>query len=283
MIHVNYVTQGGPHLVSYRGRIAVPAEYLRKQGWRVSVGQYQPGATVHVFSKHWNKEADLYRMKQSPCGIFDVCDDHFDGTHGSYYREMCRAARVLVFSSEGLRDIVGRGNVIYEPYELPEGKVRTPTERKALWFGHQANLYTVAPHIEAMKGLGWEVRLVMNAPPELPNFFPFSLKTLKEQLSWCHVVLLPQPKAWKSPNRMVEALRAGRFPLLDSIPAYEGWGLPTGELWNRLESCLETDWTTHLKAAQNRVKREFSPESVGKACTPASWLRSKDLPGLHQH
>ena len=105
MIHVNFVTQGGPHLVSYRGRITVPANYLAKQGWRVSIGEYKPTANVHVFSKHWNKTQDLYRMQQSPCGVFDVCDDHFDGPHGAYYRQMCDTAKVVVASSEGLRDI----------------------------------------------------------------------------------------------------------------------------------------------------------------------------------
>lgn len=271
MIHVNFVTRGGPHLVSYRGRITAPAILMRERGWKVSIGDYQPGASVHVFSKHWNKEQDLYRIKQSPCGIFDVCDDHFDGPHASYYRAMCDAAKVVVTSSEGLKEIAGRGVVIYEPYELPEGKVRTPTEKKALWFGHQANLYTVAPHLEAMKGLGWDIRLVMNAPPERPNFFPFSLRTLKEQLSWCHVVLLPQPKAWKSPNRMVETFRAGRLPMLDKIPAYEGWGVPTGDLWSRLETVLETDWTPQLLMAQERVRREFSPQAVGKAWYDCIW------------
>lgn len=256
-MHINWVTTGGPHLVSFRGRIVTPGKYFESQGWKVTVGPYVP-ADVHVFSKHFNKAEDLKRIVESPFGIFDLCDDHFNGPHGDYYRGMVKNAKLVITSSQGLSDIAGRGIPISEPYELPEGKVRTPRKKRVLWYGHSANLYTLEPFLPHLKG--WELKVISNATGTIP----FSLPNMIEGLKWCHVVLLPQPKAWKSPNRMVEAFRAGRFPVLADIPAYRGYGIPTGNELQTLKTVFDRDWTEELTAAQRRINREFSPEEIGK-------------------
>jgi hypothetical protein len=255
-MRINFPTTGGPHLVSFRGRIQCPADYFRSKGWEVVIGPHVP-ADVHVFSKHWSKEADLNRAATSPCPVFDICDDHFGGPHGDYYRTMVRICHVIT-SSEGLKAIAGKGTVISEPWELPEGSVRTPTEKKALWYGHASNLPTLKPLKDALEG--WEVMLVTNAK----GCVPFSLENMREGLEWCHVVLLPQTKSWKSPNRMIEAFRAGRFPLLAHIPAYSGFAIPTGNEADRLNRVFDTDWTDVLQTAQDRVRGEFSPEEIGR-------------------
>jgi len=264
-MHVNFVTTGGPHLVSYRGRIEVPAKYLVEQGWQVTVGPYVK-ADVHVFSKHFDRDGNLNRIKQSPCGIFDLCDDHSDKPQlWEYYREMLKTAKAVVTSSDALSKLAG-GTTIHEPYELPQRPVRTPTEKKALWYGHHTNLYTLRPFLQHLKAWDWEVQVITN--PGVGDFavktHEFSLEKQAELLDWCHVVLLPQPKAWKNPNRAVEAIRAGRFPLMDDIPAYRMFGLPVGHVWERLDATLEGDWTAQLTAAQAFIDAEFSPERIGK-------------------
>jgi hypothetical protein len=256
-MHINWVTTGGPHLVSYRGRILTPAKYFESQGWTVTIGPHVP-ADVHVFSKHFNKAADLKAIAESPFGVFDLCDDHFQGPHGDYYRGMVKSAALVITSSQGLTEIAGRGIPIAEPWELPEGKVRTPRKKRALWYGHSANLYTLEPLLPYLRD--WEVRVISNHAGAIP----FSLENMRKGLEWCHVVLLPQPKAWKSPNRMVEAFRAGRFPVLADIPAYQGYGIPTGNELDTLKTVFDRNWTEELTAAQRRINREFAPEEIGK-------------------
>lgn len=260
-MRINFPTHGGPHLVSFRGRIAVPAVYFQKMGWEVEVGPYNPDADVHVFSKHWAEE-DRKRILKSPFGVFDLCDDHFSGPHGDHYRHMVKNAQLVITSSQGLSDIAGRGVPISEPWELPEGTVRTPTEKKAVWYGHPSNLYTLDPLLPFLKD--WDVVLVTDPKYAKGKVLPFSLENMELALKWCHVVLLPQPKAWKSPNRMIEAFRAGRLPILADIPAYRGFGIPTGNEAYRLATLFDEDWTDRLRAAQNRVNAEFSPEEIGK-------------------
>ena len=265
-MRINFPTTGGPHLVSYRGRIVVPAKYFEAQGWQVTVGRYDPLADVHVFSKHFNKAEDHQHLLDSPFGVFDLCDDHFNGPHGDYYRSMVKDAKLVITSSQGLSEIAGRGIPIAEPWELPEGKVRTPRAKKAVWYGHPSNLYTLDPLLPHLKQ--WDVTLITD-PRAIQSgknitVLPFSLGNMQAALKAAHVVLLPQPKKWKSPNRMVEAFRAGRFPVLADIPAYQGYGFPTGNEVETLETVFDRDWTEELLAAQKRVNREFCPLEIGK-------------------
>ena len=259
---VNFVSKGGPHLASYRLRIASPAAYLRFSGVEVGIGGFDDLADCHVFSKHWDYgELELARKSSHP--VFDVCDDHFTGPHADYYRAMCAICAVVTSSArlaQVIREQTGReAEVIPEPWELPEGSVKEPSDDPLiLWFGHSANLAT----LRGLPALG-RTMLCTNATG--PGIVPYSLENLWKCLRQCDIVILPQHKDWKSANRMVESLRAGRFVVASDIPAYRGFDQYLGDIaegveWVRRHSGAITE---RIISGRN-VLPSFSPEKVGE-------------------
>jgi len=263
-VRVNFVTKGGPHLASYRLRIASVAGYLSGEGVQVGVGAWEP-ADCHIFSKHWDY-GELGLAKESPCAIFDVCDDHFVGPHADYYRAMCDISHVVT-SSARLREIIREhtgkeAEVIPEPWELPEGSVREPSDDPLiLWFGHSANLAT-------LRGLPALGRTILCTNASGPGIVPYSPQNLVKCLKQCDIVIIPQTRDWKSANRMVESLRAGRFVVASDIPSYRGFDQYLGDIaegveWVRRNAGLITP---RIISGRNAIS-SFSPERVG-----AKWL-----------
>jgi hypothetical protein len=260
---VNFVTRGGPHLASYRLRIDQPAAYLREMGWEVVVGPCEP-ADAHVFSKHWDY-GDQGWARESPCPIFDLCDDWFGREHDSHYRKMCNLCSVVV-SSRRLGEIVlgqtGRlATYIPEAYELADGVVRAPRNVGSpvvLWFGHSSNLPTVQPYFDIP-------RLLVCTNATGKGVVPYSPGNLRQCLDYCDLVLIPQEKDWKSANRMVESIRAGRFVVAADIPAYRGFGAYLGDIREGLEWVKRNDGNImeRIIFGRNAIS-SFSPEAVGK-------------------
>ena len=259
---INFVSRGGPHLASYRLRIGLPGDELVKAGHQVQIGEYDPLADVHVFSKHWDYK-DYGRAQDSPCPIFDLCDDWFGREHDAHYRRMCGECEVVV-SSVRLREIVleqtGRcATYIPEPYELSEGTVREPRSSPVvLWFGHSSNLPTLKPYFDIPKLL-----ICTNAVGK--GIVPYSPRTLAQCLDACDVVIIPQDKDWKSANRMVESLRAGRFVVAADIPAYRGFGQFLGDIREGLEWVSRNAGNIMERITFGRdVISSFSPEAIGR-------------------
>jgi hypothetical protein len=261
-VKVNFVSRGGPHLASYRLRIAAPAEYLRMRGLEVVIGSFDPSADAHVFSKHWDAE-DRLRAQESYCPVFDLCDDWFGREHDAHYRAMCDYCHVVVSSrrlgERVLEETHRLTTYIPEPYELPEGIIREPNENpKVLWFGHSSNLPTLAPYLD------------------IPNLFvctnatgrgvvPYTTDNLRRCLEYCDLVILPQDKDWKSANRMVEAIRAGRFVVGSDIPGYRGFHQYLGDIRGGLEWVSRNSGNIMPRIISGRdAITSFSPERVGE-------------------
>lgn len=259
-LRVAFVTRGGPHLASYRLRIEAPGRELGRLGVEVSAGGYLP-ADVHVFSKHWDRD-DLGRAKDSPCAVFDICDDHFAGEHGDHYRAMCAVCHVVV-SSIRLGEIVERetgkkATYIPEPYELPEGEVKEPgRDPTALWFGHASNLVH-------LRDCGYTGKLLVCSNAVGRGIVPYTPDNLRRCLEACDFVLIPQNKDWKSANRMVESLRAGRFVIASDIPAYRGFSQYLGDIPTGVEWLKNAGAITERIISGRKELSFFSPESVGR-------------------
>ena len=190
-------------IASTRLRATIPKIELAKQG----IAQ---GRDVLVYGKHF---ATMDQVKKYKRVIFDVCDNHFNSkTLSSYYRVHADNADLLTVNSDEMARIVlhetGRkAMVIPDPYESEE---REPSIGEyPLWFGHEANLIDIEPwrHIRGLKVLTGD---------------NWSRERQLEMLGECSCVLIPTGKSMaKSANRLIEAVRNGRFVVAGEMPAHE--------------------------------------------------------------
>lgn len=163
-----------------------------------------------------------------------------------------------------------------------------------VWFGHQSNWKTMRGVVESLLGLrGWTIELEIITAPDCGveefcdefnarhgracrlRFTAWSLAATWEGLARAAVVLIPAwpdeaSKAVKSPNRLVESLRAGRFAVVNPLPAYRslapycwlGDSIVEGLRW-ALEHPDEAQ--RRVLAGQTFVAATYSPDAVAGA------------------
>lgn len=173
-----------------------------------------------------------------------------------------------------------------------------PDERgeplQLVWFGHQSNWKTLRGGLESLLELrGWTIELEIITAPDCGvedycdefnaqhgracrlRFTPWSLDATWEGLARAAVVLIPTwsddaSQAVKSPNRLVESLRAGRFTVANPLPAYRslapycwlGDSIVEGLKW-ALEHPDEA--RRRVLAGEAFVAATYSPEAVATA------------------
>ena len=212
--------------------------------------------------------------------------------------------------AERLRPIAKHGvHVVEDPYEssvagTPHFEVG-PTLR-LLWFGVfgpsfrpfvESQLIAIA---RGVRGRPVEMVFLTNAshaalvsemaqviaavnPAFSLRFEPWSLAAAAQAREDCDIVTLPQETGspWgnvKSHNRLVETIRAGRFAVASSIPAYlelrdYAWidnNLSAGIAW-ALDHPAEV--VNRIAAGQEYVAQRFSPHRIGR--------RWEEVLGLH--
>jgi hypothetical protein len=169
---------------------------------------------------------------------------------------------------------------------------------KLLWFGHQSNLDTVPPLLlqlavwqagdkRAPRRIDLEVvsRIIprlaeMLRPIEqrMGGRFGLTLTEWSPGATWdglaaCDAVVIPsldnRTKLVKSPNRVVEALRAGRFVAAHALPAYRdfarhawiGDDIPAGLAWARANPDAAL---ARIEAGQAWVAERYAPERLAR-------------------
>lgn len=272
---INYSTVADKNLASYRYRIQIPSQYLRKWGHEVSIGGPDQ-ADVGVFSKHFNTRD--YEVARQPTRygrvVFDVCDYHLDGPHRDHYERMMGLAdQITVGTEEMAKEIKSEtdhdSTVIYDPYELDESRPNISDAMKLLWFGHPSNLQPLRFEIESGRLEGYWIQ-VISQPNAIIPCVPWSMSAMLKGLDECDVVIIPQENTkanrCKGANRMVEAIRAGRFVVANEMPAYKQFSE-----WMYLGDIREgIEWTEQNKSevkdrmemAQKYVRETFSPEKI---------------------
>ncbi|HVB48531.1 MAG TPA: methyltransferase domain-containing protein [Burkholderiales bacterium] len=161
---------------------------------------------------------------------------------------------------------------------------------RMLWFGYPVNLDSLPAMVEqlapvsrkqpislqvvTMPGFGAaEYCAELNSRPRhdiRAEFLPWSRDRVWNLMAECDVVAIPSlqdqlTKAVKSPNRIVEAIRAGRFVIAHPLPAYReferfawiGEDLGQGLRWalNHPEEVVE-----RIAQGQSHIAANFSPE-----------------------
>lgn len=267
-------------------------------GWVVAPPQ--PGDSViisKVFTEHAIKLARDAKARGAQV-IVDFCDDFFDhAKRGPVQKSLLALADKVVASTEAMaRAIENQGAhaaaIIADPVELPKGAGRFHPGPilKLLWFGHAVNFDTLAQFLPGLAQYAKEQPLHLTVVTQLPNgaadlakilpagietkYTAWSIEATKEALADCDIVIIPTldhaKKACKSPNRLVEALWAGRFVVAGPLPAYHafrdsawvGDDLIAGIRW-ALENPNEV--VHRIRQGQQEVEQFFSAEAIGKA------------------
>jgi hypothetical protein len=195
--------------------------------------------------------------------------------------------------------------VISDPVEGSRGEPNPPkVDGRApvslLWFGHAMNFPTLAEGARQLEAAATEVPyslVVVSSPGSQKEgwvaerdqawrpagrscrFRPWSVQTVFDALRECDAVIIPSDpadprKAVKSPNRFTESVWAGRLVLAHPLPAYLplaqcGWvgeNLAEGLRWLARHP---EEAVARIRAGQERVAAEYSPQTIG-----AAWKRA---------
>lgn len=274
-IRAVFVHRMGPTFASYRYRAAIPAQAI---GGTVNGGE----ANVLIFSKPTPDDIRLARESKAD-GIkivADIGDDHFrHSVWGPVYLELVTLADAIVTPTANMASRIMKytglsvATVIPDPYEedlrLPHANFAD--QAKCLWFGSETNLKDLAMWRPILQR--YDLTIVTGTNHQGPfAYLPWSPRVQTEELAKAHLVLLPtrQGVEYKSPNRLVNALRAGCFVVGSAHPAHHEFrqfvwagSLATGLEWAHYFKGELNDMVT----AGQRYCEKFSPERVGQQWT----------------
>ena len=253
---IGYLVTAKPQLASFRLRVQIPAKHL---GIPYQIGG--PG-DVNFFYKLGNPDiAKGLRV------VFDVVNDHFERYPS--VGEMCGLAEVVTAGSEVMAETVRRHTgrdpvVIDDPYENDECKAEVVGDR-VVWFGHSVNLPSLNRIAPSLKGF----RMTVCTNFQHPAFKQWSPEAEKAFIHAAAVIVLSGTNPGASTNRVVKAIRAGRFVVMprDCAESWKqfadfGWigDVREGVRWaldNREEACKK------IAAGQDYIRQRFSPQSIG--------------------
>ena len=143
--------------------------------------------------------------------------------------------------------------VIPDPYESEEQEAGYG--EGVLWFGHQSNLKTVEPYYDVVTN-------ILTAQD-------WSREAQLKAIHDCGVVVIPtSDKKGKSANRLIEAVRNGRFVVAGELPAHEEFkqfmwigDIREGISW---AASHKSECISRVKDCQDYIRDRFSPETIGQ-------------------
>jgi hypothetical protein len=182
-----------------------------------------------------------------------------------------------------------------DPYEGPDGEPRFAPRReqvRLVWFGHPVNFDSIVAMMPSLVRLGRKQPLMLhvvsaggtgNIEAFLANsngrnrtglctlFTAWSPAATWRALSECDLVVVPSlpdaKKLVKSPNRVVEPLRAGRFAVAYPLPSYQelrdfvwlGEDMASGIEWAMANQATAFQ---RIKSGQEYINGRFAPRIV---------------------
>ena len=273
---VNFVSAfAAEWLASYRLRIAAPMRHLKCET-RVSDNPVD-GFDVYVFGKHAEEHQDAIRNARG-LKVYDICDLHTESEHAAHYRAMIPHAGVVVCPTvsmqKALRAAYGVDAVVVnDPWEAPEHTAIEPG-RRAVWFGHFSNMNSL-DHVGCERELE-SFEIVTNLKSEHFGHIKVTGWTAEAQrnaILGANIVFLPteNTQRWrvKSPNRVLEALRYGRFVV--SGPHVESYAEFAPFIW-RGDIREGLHWAQSnrgralqmVKDGQAYIRERYSPERIAE-------------------
>lgn len=272
---VGWMVPENLELASYRYRAMIPMRELERRGLRTKVGI----ARLTVFQKDWDPLYPSLAKKLKAHGgtvVFDMSDDHFADRREAFYREMISLADLVTVSTEALAARVRAETgvdpvVITDPYEYPMVTPGMPSgaPKNLLWFGHSSNLdglNEVLPRLTDYNVLA----VTKGDAPDGVRSMQWGRQSMMQAFAWCDVVIIPVGQAVKnlakSPNRMVESIRQGRYVVANPLGSYAPYGMwqgdiPEGLAWAAANPEKAVD---AVRAAQPLVDTLHAPTVVGQ-------------------
>lgn len=267
-----YVHQGKDS-ATFRYRAMLPAKHVSMiNGYTASVNT--GSADILVLSKPMPTDLSLAEAakEQGTKIVVDLADDHFKHPLiGKLYADVARHADVITCPTPVMQGRIhaelGRdSHVIPDPYEFDELPPHADG-KKFLWFGNKANLGELIPWQDHLKAM--DLTVITNKNDKWPDYVPWSLEAMKENLAARNIVLLPSQKGaeYKSANRLINAIRSGCFAVCNWHPAYKEFrqfvwvgNFPTGLRWTMH---LQNDLNDLVKAGQDYIREKYSPKTIG--------------------
>lgn len=247
---IGYCVQPNPNLASFRFRVSIPAS-----GFTVPYAYGTTGSPTFFY-----KDGIPPLAKTLKTGVvYDVVNDHFTGPRAADYHAMCQIADTVTTCSDVMAEVVkkatGRDSIVIDdPYEngLSEPAVKG---NKVVWYGHSANIGTLRPY-----------RLLPHLYICSDAVGNWSRQSELRAINDSAVILLTG-KPTASTNRVVKALRAGRFVVTPGgVPAWEQFkdyiwigDVEEGVQWalnNREEACRK------ILASQAYTSERFTPSAI---------------------
>lgn len=251
-----------PHVASYRYRCSIPGTVLANMD--------TPDVTV--IAKDWLTIKQVKSIR-GPV-VWDCCDDHFHTEREDYYREIVNLVSAItvptVAMQERVRQETGKeAFVVEDPYGFPlkPPMIRNGWAKILFWYGHKSNLREL---IACRPDFGGRTMMVMS---NYKDCVPWSMDGMLKGFDLCDVVPIPvgsdAKSQAKSPNRMVEAIRQGRYVVANPLPSYAPYGMWQGDLKEGLE-WVDDNPDLALEAvrnAQSIVEEKHNPRVIA-----AQWL-----------
>lgn len=275
-------------------------------GWGASVPQ--AGDTVvisKVFTSHALRLARDAKSRGATL-IVDFCDDFFShAKRGPLQKSLLTQAEKIIVSTKIMAEAVRKQGpeitaIISDPVEMPRGKIRfcPGPKLKLLWFGHAVNLDTLVQFLPQLAQYAKVQPLCLNVVTTLPDgtpslestapagldihYTPWSIEAMRQALDDCDIVVIPtifnHQKTFKSANRLLEPLQAGRFVITGSLPAY----LPFADsAWVNDDLLGGITWAlrhpeeviNRIRQGQKDIEQFFSTTAIGKAWEEAIMMR----------
>lgn len=254
--------------------------------WLVHNYQYVDGTygDINIVLKHFVPIDTARKFARKGPLIWDVSDDHFTNDVpvwgmplSVYYAAMPTIATHVTCSTpllaERIKQYTGvAATVISDPTEFIRHGPRIKGCKRLLWYGHQTNLQAL---LDLDLPKEYELRILTDVrDPALDRkgeVIPWSREQMNLGYQWCDVVIIPVKesgrgprKDCKSPNRMTEAINAGRFVVANRIPAYDGYNMYLGDICEGLE-WFKTHATLAMQSlieAQAKVKARHHPSVI---------------------
>lgn len=247
------------HVASCRYRVKIPREHSKYE-W------IDGPSDITIFTKFGTTPQD---MNVPGVTLYDVCDDHFCTEKREHLIEMIKKADVVTCTNKYLKDKIyaetgKKTHVITDPVEYPRQPVYVGEPKRVLWFGQRPNLSGIRKIIDELE-LNYEVAVIS----DVAGYIPWSHENMRKYLDWCDAVIIPKgstgPNAEaKSPNRMTESINAGRFVIANPIPAYKGYNMYLGDIFEGLEWLKNNQRRAKeaLIATQELVAQNHAPEVI---------------------
>lgn len=267
-------------MASYRYRAEIPSQEVAKlNGFKTAVNDGE--ADIVVFAKPVKGDLEMAQKAKAEGAkiIVDLCDDNFGTGDRELYTQFADLADGITTATTIMRgrlyDYIKKDSVVInDPYEFDEVAPHADGD-DYLWFGHMRNFPEL---VSVMKMMGSRKLRVVTGPQPVPNSIPWSPYTLKQVFALTNKVILPTIPGheYKSPNRLVNSIRQGCFPICMDHPSYEPFKhmVWVGQFIPGLQ------WAEHfhenlnelVRQAQDYIRDRYSPEAIGKEW--ASYLES---------